>query len=205
MKRLTNDDPKTNLESALNLFYAKDGEAWVRGGGPEPNYEDVSLFVFIRRVIKALGDRCDHVDDIDNDTLSEIMFDWLQDGPESIPGVIGLLYESAWAFAEIRARLAAYEDTGLSPELIEEMRADATAMVKELATVKAERDAAMADIQRCCETCALCSRNNGTGEMCPWLFDCNQVDGDHWEWRGAKDTNVPRKSATDTNVGREEE
>lgn len=62
-----------------------------------------------------------------------------------------------------------------------------------MAAMKAERDAAMADIQRCCATCALCSRNNGTGEMCPWSFDCNQVDGDHWEWRGAKDTNVPSK------------
>lgn len=59
--------------------------------------------------------------------------------------------------------------------------------------IKAERDAAMADIQRCCATCALCSRNNGTGEMCPWYDDCNQVDGDHWEWRGAKDINVPGK------------
>lgn len=38
MKRLTTDAPKNNLESALNLFYAKDGEAWVLGGGPEPNY-----------------------------------------------------------------------------------------------------------------------------------------------------------------------
>ena len=64
---------------------------------------------------------------------------------------------------------------------------------QELAEVKAERDAAMADIQRCCATCALCSKNNGTGEMCPFSFDCNQVDGDHWEWRGAKDTNVPGK------------
>lgn len=27
MKRLTTDAPKNNLESALNLFYAKDGEA----------------------------------------------------------------------------------------------------------------------------------------------------------------------------------
>lgn len=64
---------------------------------------------------------------------------------------------------------------------------------QELAKVKAERDAAMADIQRCCATCALCSKNNGTGVMCPWSFDCNQVDGDHWVWRGFKDTNVPSK------------
>ena len=119
MDRLTTDNPKNNLESALNLFYAKDGEAWIRGGGPEPNYDDVTLFVFIRRVIKALLQNTDHVDELENDTLSEIMFDWLQDGPESIPGVIALLYESAWAFAEIRARLAAFEDLEMTPEAIE--------------------------------------------------------------------------------------
>ena len=66
-------------------------------------------------------------------------------------------------------------------------------MAETIAFAQAERDAAVADIQRCCETCALCSRNNGTGELCPWLDDCNQVDGDHWEWRGAKGTNVPSK------------
>lgn len=78
-------------------------------------------------------------------------------------------------------------------------------LLEKLEKVKAERDAAMADIQRRCDTCALCSRNNGTGEMCPHSFDCNQVDGDHWEWRGAKDTNVPNKTATDINVGDKEE
>lgn len=29
--RLTTDTPKNNLEMALNLFYAKDKEVWVRG------------------------------------------------------------------------------------------------------------------------------------------------------------------------------
>lgn len=62
-----------------------------------------------------------------------------------------------------------------------------------IAILKEERDAAMADIQRCCATCAFCSQNNGTGEMCPYSFDCNQEDGDHWEWRGGKEANVPSK------------
>lgn len=62
-----------------------------------------------------------------------------------------------------------------------------------LAAASAERDAAIADIQRCCNTCALCSVNNGTGQLCPWMDDCNQVDGDHWEWRGVTDTNVGGK------------
>lgn len=132
MYRFTTDNPKNNLESALNLFYAKDGEAWIRGGGPEPNYDDVTLFVFIRRVIKALLQNTDHVDELENDTLSEIMFDWLQDGPESIPGVIALLYESAWAFAEIRTRLAAFEDLEMTPEAIENQLTNFSSFLMEM-------------------------------------------------------------------------
>ena len=37
MKRLTNDNPQNNTETALNLFFVKDGQAWVRRGGPEPD------------------------------------------------------------------------------------------------------------------------------------------------------------------------
>ena len=47
--RLTTDTPKNNLEMALNLFYVKDKEVWVRGavhGG---------LFVQIRRQARRRG------------------------------------------------------------------------------------------------------------------------------------------------------
>lgn len=88
---------------------------------------------------------------------------------------------------------------------LEMLSAELKKLHGKLDTMKAVRNAAIADIQRCCATCAFCSRNNGTGEMCPYSFDCNQVDGDHWEWRGAKDINVPGKSATDTNVGDKED
>ena len=40
--RLTTDTPKNNLEMALNLFYVKDKEVWVRGYGK--NGADISLF-----------------------------------------------------------------------------------------------------------------------------------------------------------------
>lgn len=174
--RFTTDNPTNNLQNALNLFFIKGHQAYVRGGGPEPGYEDVSLYDFIRRIVKT------HNLDIptaDEEELSEATFERLFDGTDTMEGVVALLYTAGWAFSEIRGRLKKYEDTGMSPE--------------QVATMKQERDAAMADIQRCCATCALCSKNNGTGEMCPWSFDCNQVDGDHWEWRGAEDTNVPSK------------
>ena len=56
MMRLTTDAPKNNLESALNLFYAKDGEAWVLRGGSEPAYADGTLFDYIRAaILNVLG------------------------------------------------------------------------------------------------------------------------------------------------------
>ena len=36
MNRITTDHPSDNIETALNLFYIKNGETWVRGGGPGP-------------------------------------------------------------------------------------------------------------------------------------------------------------------------
>ena len=30
--RLTTNDPQDNVQTALNLFYVKDKQAWVRGG-----------------------------------------------------------------------------------------------------------------------------------------------------------------------------
>lgn len=116
MKRLTTDEPKDNIQAALNLFYIKDHETWVRGGGPGPEYPDVSLFDYTREIIKT------HIPDVelpsDNDDFSMMMAEWLLDGPENAEGVVAMLYTAAWAFAELRHRLAAYEDTGLEPKEI---------------------------------------------------------------------------------------
>ena len=109
MKRLTTDIPKNNLESALNMFYAKDGEAWVLGGGSEPDYVDVTLFDYIRAAIwKNLGQS---MSNLSNDELSEVLSeDWLFYGNSTVEGLIATLYTAAWAFAELRARLKMYED-----------------------------------------------------------------------------------------------
>lgn len=127
MKRLTTDNPKDNIQAALNLFYIKDRETFVRGGGPAPGYEDISLFDFTRQLIKA------HIPDeglsIDDDSLSTMMGEWLFDDPETTEGLIALLYAAAWAFAELRYRLAAYEDTGLEPgDVTDLMAAHGTAI-----------------------------------------------------------------------------
>lgn len=59
MKRLTTETPKDNLEMALNLFYIKDHETWVRGYGPAPEYADVSLFDLTRDIVKT------HIPDVE--------------------------------------------------------------------------------------------------------------------------------------------
>lgn len=109
MKRLTTDKPESNLETALNLFYAKDGEAWVRGGGEEPEYKDVTLYDYIRAAIRKNLDV--NVSDISNEDLAEVIYEsWLFDGNTTIEGLIATLYTAAWAFAELRERLKMYED-----------------------------------------------------------------------------------------------
>lgn len=115
MKRLTTDKPDGNVENSLNLFYIKDQWTWVRGGGPAPDYKDVSLCDLVRMMVKA------NIPDTelpkDDDNLSMMMYEWLMDEPDTAEGIIALLYNAGWAFAELRQRLAAYEDTGLTPEI----------------------------------------------------------------------------------------
>lgn len=106
MRRLTTDDTKS-IFCILNLFFAKDNEVWVRGGGPEPDYQDCTLVNWIGRVADK------HNLDIfsrDAESLGEEMYDSLQDGVDSIEGVVALLHTAAVQAAEMRWRLSAIED-----------------------------------------------------------------------------------------------
>lgn len=120
MKRLTTDTPKSNLHTALNLFYAKDGQAWVRGGGSAPEYEDATLNDYIRKAIKQVATCPPMFDELDDEKLAEVMADWCMDEIESHEGIIGMLYTAGWVCAELRARLKMYEDTGLTPDQVAE-------------------------------------------------------------------------------------
>lgn len=119
MKRLTTDRPEDNVQNTLNLFYIRNRETWIRGGGPAPQYKDVSLDDFMRRMIKEK-----HVDEKVPERwseFSEMMAEWLMDEPESETGMLALVYAAAWGFAEIRERLKRYEDTGAMPDVLEEL------------------------------------------------------------------------------------
>lgn len=116
MDRLTTDNPQNNLMTALNLFYAKDGQAWVRGGGPRPDYPDVTLYDYTRATIWKLLKTRSELAVLTDDDVQEIMDAWLLDGNNSIEGVIATLYTAGWAFAEIHARLMRYEDLEMTPD-----------------------------------------------------------------------------------------
>lgn len=127
MKRLTTDRPQDNVQSTLNLFYVKDKETWIRGGGPAPEYRDVTLDDFMRRQIKA---RLPIDAPEDWKEFSAMMAEWLMDDPESETGMLALVYAAAWGFAEIRERLKRYEDTGAMPDVLEELLGGLTRIEK---------------------------------------------------------------------------
>lgn len=120
MKRLTTNCPDNNLDAALNLFYIKDFETWVRGGGDGPDYPDIRLYDFIRKAAKILLPDLDFP--MDDDGVDYAMGELLLDGPDEPTGLLALLYTAAWTYAELRGRLMQYEDTGLMPEEITAMQ-----------------------------------------------------------------------------------
>ena len=113
MKRLTTNCPDNNLDAALNLFYIKDSETWVRGGGDGPDYPDIRLYDFIRKAAKILLPDLDFP--MDDDGVDYAMGEFLLDGPDEPTGLLALLYTAAWSYAELRGRLMQYEDTGKTP------------------------------------------------------------------------------------------
>lgn len=113
MKRLTTNCPDNNLDAALNLFYIKDFETWVRGGGDGPDYPDIRLYDFIRKAAKILLPDLDFP--TDDDGVDYAMGELLLDGPDEPTGLLALLYTAAWSYAELRGRLMQYEDTGKTP------------------------------------------------------------------------------------------
>lgn len=118
MERLTTDHPQDNIETALNLFYVKDGEAWARNGGEEPDYPDVRLFDYARRLIRAHGVEKLMNSDSDDMELGVQISETLFDGPDTTEGLVALLYTTAWAFAELREKLKQYEDEEEAGKLV---------------------------------------------------------------------------------------
>ena len=109
MNRLTKDDVKQMgmLELSHNQVFVKNREAWYRDFETEITARDLARAMFARNGIECPSD---------NEEFDEYMLELLQDGYETIDGMIALYYNALWAFAGVREKLKAYEDTGLEPE-----------------------------------------------------------------------------------------
>lgn len=109
MNRLTKDDVKEMglVDLAHNQVFIKDGEAWYRDFGREISIRDLAKEMFNFHNIKY----SQNLDEFDED-----MMYLLDDGYETIEGIIALFYRALWSMADIREKLKAYEDTGLDPE-----------------------------------------------------------------------------------------
>lgn len=106
MKKLTTDNPDSILYG-LNLFFAKDGEVWIRGGGPEPDYPDCTLTDWINRAAAVQGIE---LGADDAESLGDVMYDCLQYGVDATEGILALLHAAAVQAAEMRGRLEMIEE-----------------------------------------------------------------------------------------------
>ena len=103
MKRLTTDTPHGNFETMMNFAYAKNGEVWLRGAD---DGKDAELCAYIAKRAFYL-DLCEITNK--GDVIEAC-------GAADCFCAFGALFAAATQAAELRARLAAYEDTGLEPE-----------------------------------------------------------------------------------------
>lgn len=106
--RLTTDTPQGNLEQALNLFYAKDGETWVRGYGE--NGADITLLDLTRKLIRQYAQPDEVSETMSDEDVMFAMVDWQYAGTSSMEGVLALLYLAGWVCAELRECLKHIED-----------------------------------------------------------------------------------------------
>lgn len=107
------DTSDSNFITALNLFFVRNGEAYVRGYGE--NGEDISLIDFVKKIANQQMISIPY-------EISDYLTDCLLDNePESKEGLLALFYTAGWAFAEIRERLKKYEESRLEPEEVKSL------------------------------------------------------------------------------------
>lgn len=109
-------------ELAHNMMFVKDREAWYR------DFErEIPLLDLVREIYeKHAGEDglTQDMEELDGETLDEILADNLQYGTDDWDGVIALFYQTAWGAAELREWLKAYEThalpTTMQPEVLQQ-------------------------------------------------------------------------------------
>lgn len=177
MKRLTTDDERSFVFH-LNSFYAKNREVWVRNGGPPPDYQDVTLVYWIKSAAAKHGLSLT-ADDPEH--LGEEMYDALQDGDETIEGILALMHMAAVQAAEMRGRL----------KLIEDVIGDDYDLDR-IATLEKSLEQAVRQVSEhggcnCCKNCPTESPEDCTNVCEECGLDCGCrgcYRGSKWEWDG---------------------
>lgn len=130
MNRLTTDTPHGYLETMMNFAYAKNGEVWLRGAD---DGKDAELCAYIAKRAFYL-ELCGITN---KDDVIEAC------GAADCFCELGALFAAATQAAVLRARLAAYEDTGLEPEEVEACKValmgKSLAEIKEIKGISVER------------------------------------------------------------------
>lgn len=102
-------------ELAHNCTFIRDGETWYRDFDNEIRLRDM-----MREIIKnhsQYDEQCD-----DDEILDEILFENLQYPADDIDGLIAVFSMLAWSHSDLRERLKAYENTGLTPEQVQKLK-----------------------------------------------------------------------------------
>ena len=123
LRKICDDTGDMNAwELAHNMMFVKDREACYR------DFErETTLLDLVREIYrKHTGEDglTQEMDELDDETLDEILADNLQYGTDDWDGVIALLYQTAWGAAELREWLKSYETHGLPttmrPEVLQQ-------------------------------------------------------------------------------------
>ena len=124
MKRLTVNEiteETGTYELAHNCTFVRDGETWYRDFDHEIRLRDM-----MREIIKnhsQYDEQCD-----DDEILDEILFENLMyPAGTDIDGLIAVFNMLAWSHSNLRERLKQYEDTGLTPNQVQELKERGTA------------------------------------------------------------------------------
>lgn len=116
MKRLTTNKNVSEMgmsELAYNCCYIKDRKA---------RYRDYDLDMDARELTRKLLKDYAEGDDAfkDDEDFDDQIIDYLQDGMNSMEGMIALLYRNLWAMADLRESLKKYEDLEEQGKLLKE-------------------------------------------------------------------------------------
>ena len=182
MKRLTtnkNASEMSMIELAHNSCYA-DKERRAR-------YRDYELDIDARDLAKMLIDGMCNEDlsSMTDEEFDNYIKEMLADGMNSQIGLIALFYRNVWAMADLREKLADYEDTGMTPEQVIEMQMDWVVMKTASETYREEkaerpemyvdgydRDGNIAYTEWYCPRCYMCyEMEYGNYNYCP---NCGQ-------------------------------